>query len=279
MTGFVIDAHGRALPEGSRMMTAGGRGAGKFDELPDGFLNSGFIYLLPLSHTLIVAFSPHLVIRRTVASAFFEIARQSPHRVDLLCYGVDRNWRETLCPASVVFERIDRIVGEAVTANPRGLVSVRLRLDVIDRVGGGRLSPVFEAWAQSRGQWTPEIYGWMCDQNLLDRTVVARNPVRSSQLIIEHWGKRRDLFGLDWMRRARGSDVEAQPYPGLAAWVAAGMREAITGNEPRLETVQSQIRPAAGRIRRRHYDRLLLPWTTAGGDALATTINIPRKGR
>ena len=281
MTGLVIDAHGRARPDGSQMMMmmrmAGGRMTDHLDDPADGFVECGSIYLWPFYGALVVVFSPHLVTWRTVATAFFEIARQMPNRVDLICCGVGRQWRETLSPADRVFDRIDEIVREATTLLPRGLIAARLRLDVIDQVGSGRLSPIFEAWAQTGGAWTSELYGRMRDQNLLDRTVVARNPRGSTRLVIEHWGKKRDLFGAEWVRKARGSDVEAQPYPGLAAWVAEGMRQSIASAEPRLETVHTQNRTAKGRVRRRHYDRLLLPWTSADGDAFATTINIPRK--
>jgi hypothetical protein len=244
--------------------------------VPEGFLQSGFIYLRALSRTLIVAFSPHLVTRRTMAAAFFEIARQKPSRVDLLCYGASHSWRETLAPAGQVFERVDKIVTDAATSPPRGLVSVRLRLDVIDHVARSRLTPLFEAWEESGGVWKPEVYERLREEGLLERAVAARNPYRTSRLVIEHWGSKRDLFGPDWIRRAPGLDVEAQPYPRLAAWVAAGMREAIASDEPWLETVQVQIRTPTGHIRRRHYDRLLLPWTSPDGDAFATTINIPR---
>jgi hypothetical protein len=273
--GLVIDEHGKARPEGSQSLVAAARSAGTFYEVPEGFLQSGFIYLRPLSRTLIVAFCPHLVARRTMTAAFFEIARQNPSRVDLLCYGLSHSWRETLAPAGQVFERIDQIVGEAATS-PRGLVSARLRLDVIDRVAHSRLTPLFEAWEESGGIWKPELYERLREEGLLERAVVARNPDRTSQLIIEHWGNKRDLFGPDWIRRAPGLDVEAQPYPRLAAWVAVGMREAIANDEPWLETVQVRIRTPTGRIRHRHYDRLLLPWTSPDGDAFATTINIPR---
>jgi len=275
VAGLVIDEHGRARPEGSQSLAAAARAAGTFYDVPEGFLQSGFIYLRALSRTLIVAFSPHLVARRTMTAAFFEIARQRPSRVDLLCYGLSHSWRETLAPAGQVFERIDQIVSDAATL-PRGLVSVRLRLDVIDRVGRSRLTPLFEAWEESGGVWKPEVYRRFCEGGLLARAVVARNPYRTSRLVIEHWGKKRDLFGPDWIRRAPGLDVEAQPYPRLAAWVAAGMREAIVNDEPWLETVQVRIRTSTGHIRRRHYDRLLLPWTSPDGDAFATTINIPR---
>lgn len=277
MAGLVIDEHGRARPEGSQSLAARARAGGTFYDVPEGFLQSGFIYLRPLSRTLIVAFSPHLVGRSAVTAAFFEIARQKPSRVDLLCYGPLRSWRETLSPAAPVFERIDRIVNDAANSIPKGLVSARLRLDVIDRVGRSRLTPLLEAWEESGGVWAPELYARLREQRLLDRAVVVRNPYRTSRLIIEHWGCKRDILGADWIRRAPGLDVEAQPYPGLAAWVAAGMRAAIANNEPWLETVQIQIRTPKGRIRRRHYDRLLLPWTTADGDAFATTINIPRR--
>ena len=277
MTGVVIDEHGRARPEGLQSLAA--CSAGTSYDVPEGFLESGFIYVRALSRTLIVAFAPHLVGRRTMTAAFFEIARLKPSRVDLLCYGLTRSRRETIVPAGQVFERIDQIVSDAAILAPRGLLSVRLRLDVIDRVGRARLTPFFEAWEESGGLWKPEVYGRLRERGLLDRAVVARNPYRTSRLVIEHWGKKRDFFGPDWIRRAPGLDVEAQPYPRLANWVAAGMREAIANDEPWLETVQVQIRTSAGRIRRCHYDRLLLPWTTAGGDALAMTINIPRGRR
>jgi hypothetical protein len=276
VAGLVIDEHGRVRPEGSQSLAATARSAGTFYDVPEGFLQSGFIYLRQLSRTLIVAFSPDLVARRTMAAAFFEIARQNPSRVDLLCYSLSHSWRETLAPASQVFERIDQIVSDAATSPPRGLLSVRLRLDVINHVGRFRLTPLFEAWEESGGVWKPEVYDRLREESLLDRAVIARNPYRTSRLIIEHWGKRRDLFGPDWIRRARGLDVEAQPYPRLALWVASGMREAIGSDEPWLETVQVRIRASTGHIRRRHYDRLLLPWTSPDGDAFATTINIPR---
>jgi hypothetical protein len=276
VAGLVIDEHGRARPEGSQSLAARARAAGTFYDVPEGFLQSGFIYLRPLSRTLIVAFSPHLVGRSAVTAAFFEIARQKPGRVDLLCYGLSRSWRETLSPAGHVFERIDQIVGDAESTAPKGLLSARLRLDVIDRVARSRLTPVFEAWEETGRVWTSELYARMRKERLLERAVVARKPYRTSRLIIEHWGCKRDLFGAEWIRRAPGLDVEDQPYPGLAAWVAAGMRAAIANDEARLETVQVQIRTPKGHVRRRHYDRLLLPWTTPGGDAFATTINIPR---
>ena len=277
MAGLVIDAHGRARTDGSQTIMAGSRGPNNSDELPDECLESGSIYMRTHHGALLIVFSPHLVTQLMVTAAFFEIARRNPSRVELVCCGVDRQWRETLSPAGGIFERIDELVRDAAILWPRGLVTARLRLDVIDRVGGGRLSPIFEIWAQSRGVWTAELYGRMQDEDLLDRTVVACNPRCSSQLIIEHWGKKRDLFGAEWMRVARGSNVEAQPYPGLAAWVAAGMREAIATGEPRLEAVRTQIRTSKGSTRRRRYDRLLLPWKSTDGDAFVTTINIPRK--
>ena len=277
MFGLVIDEHGRAWPEGSKSTAAMAHKAGNFDNTPEGVLQSGSIYLRPLPRTLIVVFSPHLVARRTVTAAFFEIARRNPSRVDLLCYGAGKNWRETLSPVGEVFERIDQIVSEAVQSCPRGLVAARLRPEVIDRIAGGRLTPLFDAWVQTRGEWAPELYGHMRDQHLLERAVVVRNPRRSARLVIEHWGKKRDLFGADWVRSARGKDVEDEPYPGLASRAAAGMRETIAAHEPRLETVHMQVRTPTGRTRRRHYDRLLLPWTTAIGDAFVTTVHIFRK--
>jgi hypothetical protein len=275
VAGLVIDEHGRARPEGSQVLAAAARSAGTYYDVPEGFLQSGFIYLRPLSRTLIVAFSPHLVAHRTMTGAFFEIARQHPSRVDLLCYGLGHSWRETLAPAGQVFERIDQIVSEAVLP-PRGLLSARLRLDVIHHVARSRLTPLFEAWEELGGIWKPELYERLHGEGLLERAVVVRNPYRTSRLVIEHWGGKRDLFGADWIRRAPGLDVEAQPYPRLAAWVAAGMRETIANDEPWLEAVQVRIRTSSGHIRRRHYDRLLLPWTSPDGDAFATTISIPR---
>ncbi len=276
MSGLVIDERGKTSVQMARM-PGGGSHAKNFDAAPDEFLQRGAIYLYPLPCTLIVVFSPHLVARRTLTAAFFEIARRYPARVDLLCFGTSGSWRETLAPTGNVFERIDQIVGEAARSYPRGLIAARLRPEVIDLVAGGRLAPAYAMWMEARGAWTTGLYEGFRRQRLLDHAVIVRNPRGSSRLIIEHWGRKRDLYGAQWICRARGKALQEQPYPGLTTWVEAGIREAMATREPRLEAVRIQLLDPAGRSRRRRYERLLLPWIGADGDAFTTSFTIDHK--
>lgn len=276
MFGLVIDEHGKIWPE-NKFSSRTTPNARDFDGALDEFLQRGVIYLKRYPTLLIVIFSPHLVARRTLTGAFFEIARQSPGRVDLLCCGADHSWRETLSPIGRVFERMDRIVGEAARSYPRGLLTVRLRPDVVSLVAGGRLTPVYRMWSETHGVWNADLYGKLEHQNLLDDTVIVRNPRRSSDLLIEHWGRKRDLFGAHWVSNARGKAMQDQPYPGIGTWTVGCMRETVATREPRLEAIHVQIRGSGGRTRQRRYERLMLPWMGPGGDAFTTTINVDHK--
>jgi hypothetical protein len=141
-------------------------------------------------------------------------------------------------------------------------------------VGEGRMAGLVRAWAETHQQWTPEFYERLHDEGLLDNAVVVRNPQRTGDLLIEHWGRKRDLFGSAWTRTARGRHVEEQPYENLGRWVARLFREAICAHEPRLDAVSVAIRTRSGEVRARRYSRLLLPWDGEEGDAFALTVNI-----
>ena len=136
--------------------------------------------------------------------------------------------------------------------------------------------PLLGAWNETGGSWTSDLYGTLRNVGLLENSVVVRNPRGTSQLFFEHWGARRNLFGPEWVARARGRQVEEQPYYGLATWAATSFRRAIATREPTLETVRVGIQTAQRQTRQRHYDRLILPWQGQGGDMFALSININR---
>ncbi|HVC53039.1 MAG TPA: hypothetical protein VND87_13540 [Stellaceae bacterium] len=269
MLGMLVDDRGRVWPAPSGALT-GYSGA---DVEADAIWSRGFVYLWRLGDDLIVAFRPRLICRPTLAATFFAICRQAPRRV-VLSSSESPLTPELFVNLDLALQRMEEVVTEAQHDTPRGLVVRRESLDAIDTLGGGRMTGLFQAWHEGHGNWTPEILGRLREERLLDQTVVVRNPAQSSSLLIEHWGKKRDMFGAKWVREARGKHAEDQPYTGLALWAARRYREVIADQQPRLDAISVAILKSRGEIRSKRYVRLLLPWRADNGDAFAMTVNL-----
>lgn len=272
MFGVVVDDRGRLWPSKVLGGQAGVVGDGS-DAEAEAIWSRGFVYLGPVNDDLIVAFRPRLICRPTLAAAFFAICRQAPRRVVLspteppyaseIHFNVDR-----------ALQRMEEVVTEAQRDTPRGLSAKRQPLDAAETIADGRLTGVLRAWTQTRDRWTPDFYNVLREEGLLDQAVTVRAPAGSDLLLIEHWGKKRDMFGTKWVREAPGKHVEDQPYSGLAAWVARLFRESIAAQEPRLDAVAVAIQTRSGEIRKRRYARLLLPWRSVAGESFALTLNV-----
>jgi hypothetical protein len=274
MLGVVVDDRGRLWPAPSRELAGhlGSAGGGN-DAEAEAIWSRGFVYLARLSDDLIVAFRPRLISRPTLAAAFFAICREAPHRV-VLSTADSPLAPEIHVSLDHALQRMEELVSEAQREAPRGLSVKRMPFGAAETLAGGRLSGVLRAWSESRNRWTSDLYNLLQDQGLLDLAVVVHNPARSEALLIEHWGKRRDMFGTKWVREAPGKHLEDQPYSGLAHWAARLFRASIVAREPRLDAIAVAIQTRGGKIHSRRYARLLLPWRGPDGDAFGLTINI-----
>jgi hypothetical protein len=244
------------------------------DQIAKAILIGGYVYLQSVGTGLVVAFRPQLVNAATLVGTMREICIRRPRQV-VLSYSTGPRPSESLTDVEKALARLEIIIRQAQKDQPRGLKACRVELDAVDRIDGGVMTGLLDAWYQSQHRWSPEFYATLKDASLLDNAVVVRNPARSDTLLIEHWGEKRDLFGSKWIGEARGRQMEDQPYSGLARWVARLYREAIAGNEARLDVVSVAILTEDGARRKKTYSRLLLPWRGEGGDAFALTVNVP----
>jgi hypothetical protein len=271
MFGMLVDDRGRLWPAPSGALT-GYSGA---DVEADAIWSRGFVYLRRLGDDLIVAFRPRLICRSTLAATFFAICRQAPRRVVLSSSESPRT-PELFVNLDLALQRMEEVVTEAQRETPRGLSVRRESLEVLATFGDSPMTDLFRIWKETQGNWTPELYGRLREENLLDQAVVVRNPAAESSLLIQHWGKKRDLFGAKWIREAPGRHVGDHPYPGLALWAAHRYREVIADQQPRLDEISAAVLKSRGGIRSKRYARLLLPWRADNGDAFAMTANLLR---
>jgi hypothetical protein len=78
-----------------------------------------------------------------------------------------------------------------------------------------------------------------------------------------------------------GRDLEQQPDAIYGEWLASAYRELAQDNdaEPGLQLVEAVVSSAGGRAVRTRYERLLLPWWSAGGDRWITSQPVLRMWR
>ncbi|MGH7092152.1 MAG: hypothetical protein ACREFB_01285 [Stellaceae bacterium] len=241
----------------------------------DAIWSRGFVYLRRLGDDLIVAFRPRLVCRPTLAATFFAVCRQAPRRI-VLSSSEPPQPPELFVNLDRALQRMEEVVAEAQRDTPRGLSVRRESLEALDAFGDSPMTNLFHAWKETQGNWTPEFYRCLREENLLDQAVMVRKPAAEPSLLIEHWGKKRDLFGAKWVREAPGRHVGDHPYTGLGLWAAHRYHEAIAEQQPRLDTVSMAVLKRRGGIRSKRYIRLLLPWRADNGDAFALTVNLPK---
>lgn len=276
MRGLFLDDKGKEWPEESPGL-ASRLPLREPDRLGHAVGELGWVYINKGDDWLILSFCPRRISVLARTAAYLRINRDRPSLVHLVCVTETDHWRESV-PAEAAASRIEEIVRDEELIEPRGLISARMRLDALREWTDPGVGLIYEVWQQSGGIWRPEVEDILNRRRLLDRALVVRLPPRSDRTVIQHWGRRRDLFGEEWARSAKGRDLREQPYPGLALKLTEVIRNTIAEARPRLDAVRIAIRTPQGRIRRRQFQRLVLPWQSPGGPAAyALVINTYRR--
>jgi hypothetical protein len=244
------------------------------DHIARAIWEDGYVYLQTVGPSLVVACRPCLVRRETLIGAFREMCERRPREI-MLSHTTGLRSAERFDHIEAAMYRIEQLAREAQEIKPRGLAATRLALDAVENIQGGILVGLLGAWYETGRRWSPEFYERLKDAALLGNAVIIRKPAHSEELLIEHWGEQRDLFGPEWVRTARGRRVEEQPYSSLARWVSRLFRDAIASNEARLDAVKVAIIAESGEQRMKQYSRLLLPWRGEESETYALTVNVP----
>jgi hypothetical protein len=127
-------------------------------------------------------------------------------------------------------------------------------------------------WRRARGFLSGDLLEPFREVNSRERFVLVRTAGRHGT--IQHFGHGITCFGPT--EPLVGRDIEDQPDPIYGENTARGFHEVHLAAVPRLELVDSVIRPPGRPVQRARYDRLLLPWRAADGRGFVSSTSILR---
>jgi hypothetical protein len=141
------------------------------------------------------------------------------------------------------------------------------------------LSAAYRTWLQSRGRLSRTRMTQLLDHPIGASCMLAR-PGCGGMPIVEtlpfyfmnFWGS------MDFDPPI-GKPMTDLPDPVYAEGVADGFREVVRHAEPRLETIDALVTREDASVSVVRYDRLVLPWTTPGGERLISSNSFSRRAR
>lgn len=136
-----------------------------------------------------------------------------------------------------------------------------------------KLSLLFKKWRISQGFFDSDTAAFMVRFGLLDRTAIVSESANDGSLVFEHWGtsfQAYESYDRSWSFVAPGRPITNQPDPEYGSWVDRTYRGVLNERRPRFEFVDAVIQAQQGEPYRSRYDRLVLPWQSAGGRRILT---------
>jgi len=136
----------------------------------------------------------------------------------------------------------------------------------LERARHARFVPIVELWRQRKGRLPDDLVPALHAHGLQARAALLRNPARTGRLVYEHLAS-----GYSFLANACaafthiGGDIEDLPDRDYGESAAGSYYQCLVDEMPRLETVSAVMAPSEGRRVWSYYDRLLLPWQSAGG--------------
>jgi hypothetical protein len=136
---------------------------------------------------------------------------------------------------------------------------------------------LFQVWKRRRGELGVELHRRLMIEAQRRSTILVRQPARSSRLIVEHFSSPIAFVRPCQALSLIGQDYQNLPDADFGRWSARGYGEALATRTPGLWSMLADLRTPEGAIARSRYDRLLLPWRSAGGDGWVLSLPLLRK--
>ena len=149
---------------------------------------------------------------------------------------------------------------------------------ILNRPGFSHVEPILRLWRKTRGELTKDVDKTLIACRLLDRTVLVRQPFRSSRLITQHFGG-----GIRVMRPCDALLIVGRDFDEhhtdreYGPWVSKSYAETLWSRQIRIESVRATVRTSTGATLRARYDRVLIPWRWRDGDRLAMALSLQRE--
>jgi len=232
----------------------------------------GFVLVRERATSMQIWLHPPLVTEAALAALFYHMAEARPERL-LLSYLLGDWHYEVIRTAGEAMLRIEDLVLTARESRPAGRYHAQSHpSNLLRHSSYAHWAPMVAVWGLTGGRLPDRPCEMLRSWSLQDQALVLRNPPVSDRLLLEHHGGACSLHDPYRDTAWIGRDFEDQHDHQFAAAVANAYRTALGSREPRFEAVDAVVRTPGRLDRRSRYDRLILPWQSATGERIVTSL-------
>jgi hypothetical protein len=239
----------------------------------------GFVLVRERGQAVQAEMCPALVKPAALIGLYYSLLGLRPQRIVLsrfTAHGISHELFDDVSELAATIERginDDRIrrYQPVYTSSPRPLKQ-------LERSRYARFAPVVALWRSGRGRLPNNLVSLLNGHRLQGRAALLRNPSGTGRLVYEHVGSSYSFLGNACQPLLLiGQDIEMLPDRAYGGKAARSYYECLNDQEPRLETVNAVMRRADGQSVWSYYDRVLLPWRTAGGTRFVLGLSEVRR--
>ncbi len=215
--------------------------------------------------------------RVTLAGALQTLNDLAPPRIMLVTRSGNETHAELFTSVFAFIERAEQLAAEPPIEIKVPRYSVLRGLRNLATPPFAVTRPIVDLWKERRGEFGDEVHRAVVHAGLLNRTILVRQPAQSSRLITEHFGAGIMIMHPCESMLTVGRELSEQPDRAYGAWMAEAYAETSWAKRLRLESVRAFVRRSDGTTLRTRYDRVLMPWRSAGNDVYVMCLSIQRE--
>jgi hypothetical protein len=239
----------------------------------------GFIHIRPQETGARVALRAGGFGLASLAGALYELKERRFPRIILAMLVADEWFYEMVGGAWEFAERAEHLLaGGPVTVRHPWLAAER-DLAALGLQDFAAARPLVQLWHRMRGRLPDDIGAVAADSGLLHRMILVRRRARTSRLVFAHFGAGIECRPPGESDRLIDHDIHDHHDRKYGAWVADAYAEALKESRLHLRSIRATIRVSDTILARGRYDRLILPWRSAGGEDFAMGISLTRDHR
>jgi hypothetical protein len=271
VTTALISPEGAWLPaSGPALHQALGYPDPDFDAAAFAVRNLGYIRIDAVEDALIdIECHPMHVSAAALAAAQRHL-ESSAHPLFRLRYLTDDWHSEVVLNPSLAARRMGELCARsAAPARSERFQVTEIDLARLSAAEGDARRALLQKWRASFGHFDDTVLAFVFKHGLGPSFMVIGMNKQNTEPVFRYIGEGFWGWGPDFYISAVGDKVENQPDKSYGAWVVQFYRDAAASGRPRFDHVEARIENSA-RGEHYSYERLILPWSTASGEALVT---------
>jgi hypothetical protein len=271
---LLVTADGmRVLPESDEFFATLHRLVPRDDPLDFAVCNLGFIVFRPLDDgVMLIELDPKRADERALLRAERLVIESGGQLFRINRRDVVQGLGAALPPADAIagLRALHAVPetsepGERFAAAPRDLVKLL-------REPANPFCRLAQRWCASSGIFDESIISFVAENDLLPSLMVF-DAAPAAAPVFRFIGDGHHWIAAEDRERLCGESVLNLPDPEYGGWASRTYRVVAESGEPRLDVVSANLFNQAGTSYAIRYDRLLLPWRTAGGQIRVTMVS------